>query len=147
MTERYVAGFAIRGDDNVLLVRKNKPSWQHGLLNGIGGKVEGDEGYNAAMRREFREETGLDVLNWLPFAREHGPGYIVMFYRTALMPNMLPARPVNDVGETLEWHSLRFVDDDEVVGNLQWLLPLARDTRDMMTVATTTSSIAEKPTW
>jgi hypothetical protein len=37
----YVCGFMFANDfTEVALIRKNKPEWQRGKLNGIGGKVE-----------------------------------------------------------------------------------------------------------
>lgn len=69
--KNYVAGFMFSKDgENIALIVKNKPDWQKGLLNGIGGKVElqdmdfchGDAIYNASLRamvREFEEETGV----------------------------------------------------------------------------------------
>jgi len=58
----YVLGFLFDTDENrVVLIRKTKPSWQAGKLNGVGGKIEGDEHPKQAMQREFREETGVDI--------------------------------------------------------------------------------------
>lgn len=55
----YVLGFAF-DDNKVLLIRKTKPKWQAGRLNGVGGKVEAfDKDYLAAMVREFHEETDI----------------------------------------------------------------------------------------
>jgi len=60
----YVVGFAFsRYGNKVALIRKNKPDWQAGKLNGIGGKVEKDEYHFDAMVREFREETGVQTNN------------------------------------------------------------------------------------
>ena len=42
--KKYVAGFMFSSDKSeVLLVEKMSPEWQRGLLNGIGGKIEGGE--------------------------------------------------------------------------------------------------------
>ncbi len=57
----YVVGFAFDDDENVALVRKKRPEWQKGYLNGVGGKIEEGESSRAAMVREFEEETGLGV--------------------------------------------------------------------------------------
>src|SRR5437764_210410 len=58
----YVCGFLFSPDrSQVLLIRKNRPAWQAGKLNGVGGKVEPGESLHAAMRREFREEAALDL--------------------------------------------------------------------------------------
>jgi len=58
----YVVGFAFYNDE-VLLIRKNRPKNQAGLLNGIGGKIEEfDDTPADAMAREFREECGLETI-------------------------------------------------------------------------------------
>lgn len=65
--DKFVVGFAFTEDrERVLLVGKNRPAWQKGLLNGIGGKIEPGEDTGTpytAMRRECFEETGLQ-LSW-----------------------------------------------------------------------------------
>ena len=58
----YVAGFCFSEcGGRVALIRKLKPEWQRGLLNGIGGKMEPGESLHSAMVREFEEETGAHV--------------------------------------------------------------------------------------
>ncbi len=59
--DRYVVGFVFSKDlSRVLLVLKNRPAWQNGKFNGIGGKIEADETAFEAMNREFVEETYFD---------------------------------------------------------------------------------------
>jgi 8-oxo-dGTP pyrophosphatase MutT (NUDIX family) len=60
----YVLGFAFdKARERVVLIRKERgPQVNIGLLNGVGGKIEGKEEDYAAMSREFFEETGV----WLP---------------------------------------------------------------------------------
>lgn len=59
--KRYVLGFAFSPDkQSVLLITKNRPDWQAGLFNGLGGKVEEtDSTIHYAMEREFLEEAGI----------------------------------------------------------------------------------------
>lgn len=58
--KKYVLGFAFNKDkDYVVMIKKNRPDWQAGLWNGVGGKVDGDELPHNAMVREFHEETGV----------------------------------------------------------------------------------------
>jgi 8-oxo-dGTP diphosphatase len=67
----YVAGFLFNPELNrVLLVKKSKPAWQVGALNAIGGKIENGETRQAAMVREFEEETGVRTIieTWKFFA-------------------------------------------------------------------------------
>jgi len=55
----YVLGFMFNQDySQVLLVLKNRPKWQAGKFNGIGGHVEPGETPEIAMSREFHEEVG-----------------------------------------------------------------------------------------
>lgn len=55
---RFVLGFLFSEDGSrVLLVWKNRPAWQNGKLNGVGGKIEPGETPLQAMKREFLEET------------------------------------------------------------------------------------------
>lgn len=57
---RYCLGFMFDVNTNlVLMIKKNRPEWQKYQWNGIGGKVEENEFPEAAMAREFKEETGL----------------------------------------------------------------------------------------
>ena len=69
---KYVVGFAFSKDRNdIVLIKKNKPEWQAGMVNGIGGKIEDtDDRPVDAMRREFKEETGVDTLanKWKHYA-------------------------------------------------------------------------------
>lgn len=114
------------GLTRVLLIRKNRPSWQAGLLNGLGGHVEEGETQTRAMVREFEEECGLRVGadRWNEFARlacAEGQ-WVVHFFRAFGIP-ILDARAMTD--EPLEvWHC-HLVPNLPTVPNLRWLIPLA----------------------
>jgi len=76
MSEKlYVLGFAFNAEaDHVVLVHKERPEWQKGLINGVGGKVEDfDAEYANGMSREFKEETGVFIAepDWEHFATMH----------------------------------------------------------------------------
>ena len=76
----YVVGFLTCGG-KVKLIRKLRPAWQEGLLNGIGGRVESGEIPHEAMRREFREEAGLDLTGWIQRITLHSPmGWRCFFF-------------------------------------------------------------------
>jgi len=80
---RYCLGFAFSYDlGNVLLIVKNRPIWQAGLLNGIGGKAEDGETTHDAMVRECEEETGLTIDTWNPFAQIKGDGFVIDCFKT-----------------------------------------------------------------
>jgi 8-oxo-dGTP diphosphatase len=127
----YVAGFLFDpAGERVALVRKGKPAWQAGRLNGIGGKVEPGEPPAEAMRREFCEEAGLDLAGWDLFATVGGDWGRVWFYRLFVTSGTL-AQVRTMEAEEIAVHdvaSIRFGVD--TLPNLGWLIPLARYRHD-----------------
>lgn len=126
MTE-YVCGFAFDTDaQNVALIRKARPAWQAGKLNGIGGHVEPGETASAAMGREFLEETGLYTPGWRRFLHltDGQLRWCVTFYRAFDVPlDKVETR----TDETVGVYCLDELPDMKVVPNLRWLIPLAAD--------------------
>lgn len=129
--QMMVAGFFFTSDrENVLLVEKKKPSWQAGLLNGVGGKCEFGETAAEAMVREFEEETTHHVCesDWFNFAVETHRDYELHCFMTVSTDDVkFPYK--NDAGEDLVWVDAALPPTSRIIGNLQWLLPLARDWR------------------
>jgi len=86
--QEYVNGFLFfkrDGFDKVLLILKNRPKWQAGCFNGIGGKVEPGELHIDAMRREFWEEAGVETnILWREFGVVEGVDYRVFYYTREL---------------------------------------------------------------
>lgn len=123
--KEYVAGFMKDSSDRVALVRKNKPAWQAGKLNGIGGGIEPNETPIDAMTREWFEETYNWHSEWERFAEIRFPETIVHFFKTRVP--LLPAFPVvNDIGERLEvWDYDAAISSSVTLPNLKWLLPVA----------------------
>lgn len=121
----FCLGFLFsRSLDQVLLIRKNRPAWQAGKLNGIGGKIEPNETPIEAMRREFWEEAGLSITDWTKFARLAKPfEFCVDCFYAVGEPNH--AKTQTD--EVLEVWSLPLFYNVPVISNLHWLLPLAQD--------------------
>src|SRR5437588_12445111 len=77
---KYCLGFAFdNAGQNVVLIRKKKPEWQAGKLNGVGGKIEELETVYEAMSREFQEETGIITIprDWRAYLYMYGPGFRV----------------------------------------------------------------------
>lgn len=129
--QSYVVGFMFSYDEKeVVLVRKAKPEWQKGFLNGVGGKIEPDEGYIDAMVREFREETGMDTETylWRKFARLVFTGGVVHFYMTRGETGRCSTQPPQDgVWEQIERVPVAAIPNMQTIPNLRWLIPLALD--------------------
>ncbi len=126
----YVAGFLLdRRGETVWLVRKNRPEWQAGKLNGVGGHIEMHESPAEAMRREFYEEAGLDIDTWDQYASVRGPWGVVYFFRAFGDFNVADNHPRTMTDEPIELHDAQRVPWD-AIPNLHWLIPLALYTHD-----------------
>ena len=126
---RFVAGFAFSADGGkVALVRKNRPRWQRGRLNAIGGSIEAGESEVQAMRREFREETGVDLPEeaWQPCVVLGNDDFEVTFFRT-FQADLGAVWTMTDE-EILVVPSLPI--DQDALPNLHWLLPMCLDDLD-----------------
>ena len=119
----YVAGFMFQ-NDKVALVRKNRPSWQVGKLNGIGGHVEVGERPVEAMCREFEEETGLETSShdWKDFTELTGPDWTVYFFFA--QGDLSQLRTTTD--EEIVVIPVKEVTVDNAIPNLTWLIPMAK---------------------
>lgn len=130
MPTEYVVGFLFSRDlSQVALIRKNRPAWMAGKLNGVGGHIEEDEEPAEAMEREFNEETGAAIggPGWMQFARLHGDnngGWAVHFF-WAVNQQDCEIRIVTD--EKVAWYSVSQIIAGSLpaIPNLRWLLPMA----------------------
>lgn len=126
----YVVGFAFDWDGRVALIRKNRPEWQAGRLNGIGGHVEPGERPEDAMEREFWEETATRLTAWDLFVVMDFPDAHIYFYRLLdLDPRVLDGLlTTTDEQVCLVWPG--DANRHLMIPNLTWLIPLAAYTAD-----------------
>ena len=121
--QEYACGFLFSPDrKRVLLIRKNRPAWQKGKLNGVGGKLEAGETPLDAMIREFREEAHLAIDSWQHILSLTGTDWRGHFFRAFGPIN--EAKPITD--ETLEIHPVDALPRD-TIPNLHWMIPLMLD--------------------
>jgi 8-oxo-dGTP diphosphatase len=124
----YVTGFLFDSTiQSVLLICKKRPAWQAGYLNGVGGKIESGETTTQAMRREFREETGVLINNWTYFVTlSSGAGdRSVDFYWAIKDIQKVNIRTMTD--ELVGWVTVRDLlhSRQKIIPNLFWLIPMA----------------------
>jgi 8-oxo-dGTP diphosphatase len=153
MKSRYVAGFLFdKKGEQVALIEKQRPDWQRFKLNGIGGKIEKNqrncmcyendcdqtnfdpcicpwETPDEAMRREFREETGVDLTPWRLYCVLHNARFEVNFF-CAFDDAVFDVRTNTD--EQVRVYDLVNVLDfrmtHPLIDNLRWLIPMAFST-------------------
>jgi 8-oxo-dGTP diphosphatase len=121
--KKYVVGFMFSPDKQfVALIKKNRPEWQAGKLNGIGGKIEDGETPRAAMVREFQEETGVRTYNedWEIAGRIEGAEFLVFILR-AFSDRVMYVGTVTD--EKVNLYITDHVSDREIVPNLTVIIP------------------------
>ena len=120
----YVVGFLHSEDKSlVVLIKKQRPKWQKGRLNGVGGHIEPGETPLAAMRREFKEEAGLTIADWKLAVEITAAAWRVHFFTCR--------GPVRDA-QTQTDEALRLVSLNSewplsILPNLRWLIPLCLD--------------------
>ena len=127
----YVVGFLFSDDRRwVTLIRKNRPDWQAGKYNGVGGKVEVGEAVNDAMVREFHEETGVKTkwTDWKEFALLRGSKGDAIYVFNATSTKHLSFVKTQTDEEIMNILVKHILDADEpypVVPNLPVLIRLA----------------------
>lgn len=117
----YVLGFLFTNDGFVWLIRKKKPSWQFGKLNGIGGKIEEGESPSDAMTREFKEEAGLTITDWRLFCNLGDEStyqiYCYFSFSEKVAETITEEKVSKQYSKSLP---------EDVIPNLKWLIPMAQ---------------------
>ena len=127
MTVDYVLGFMFdKKTKQVLLIMKNRPKWQRGKLNGIGGHIEPrDKSPKHAMAREFKEETGIETIpdKWGQVCLMSGIDWNVYVFRTF---NDDIFNYQNRTDEKCRLEEIKNLPEF-VIPNLRWLIPFSLD--------------------
>jgi 8-oxo-dGTP diphosphatase len=124
--KQYVLAFAFNLDcTRVLLIHKNRPSWQAGRYNAPGGRIEREhlEAPIDAVVREFKEECGLwtpDTI-WRLFLIHQSRGDEIFSFCMA-STHLHHARTITD--EPIAIVPVRKLPD-ETLPQLHWMIPLA----------------------
>jgi 8-oxo-dGTP diphosphatase len=116
--------------EQVLLIHRDKrPDDAHfGKFNGLGGKLEPDEDIVAGMKREIREEAGIEctklelagTISWPGFGK-HGEDWFGFLFRIFAFEGT--PHSGNDEG-TLVWKRLAEVDSLSLWEGDRFFLPL-----------------------
>ena len=117
----------------VLMVHRNaRPGDQHlGKYNGLGGKLEPDEDVMSGMRREIREEAGIEctamslrgTISWPGFGKQ-GEDWLGFVFLVEAWTGQVPPR--NEEGE-LSWVPVAALDGLPLWEGDRHFLPLVFD--------------------
>lgn len=128
----YCVGFAFNEDKSkVMLIRRSKPDWQKGKLNGIGGKVLRSESQFEGMQREFVEQAGIPtpMSDWKMYCTLHGEDYILYCFAIKLGKYVNALQSGGDIG----WYNVEDVSNwmpsNQLIHNVPWLVGMALDSR------------------
>lgn len=130
----YCVGFMFSPErDRVVLLRKAKPTWMAGKLNGVGGKVEPGETPLQAQAREFWEETGVRHYEWEYAGRLESTNSEIYIYR-AFSDAVDHVRTTTI--EPVDTYDVRLVTHNvvEVIPNLRWIIPYLLDRDESLSV-------------
>lgn len=127
-------GYVLSPDrTRVLLVHRNaRPGDEHlGKYNGLGGKLLPSEDVAGGMKRELREEAGIEAtamtlrgtINWTNFG-PNGENWLGFVFRIDAFEGTPPPR--NEEGD-LDWHPLALIDRLPMWEGDRYFLPLVFD--------------------
>ena len=140
--KQYVLGFMTDDSDNVLLIKKTKPEWQNGFLNGIGGKIElvnvsmfeNYEWPEDAMVREFKEETGIETTKkqWRLVTTAESSNFYMYVYHTHV-PDIFELNPRTTTEEEVSIVTIHRVGLEKVLPSARSFLYMCRATANTFT--------------
>ena len=123
----YTLGFIYKREfSEVLLMHKNRPNWQVGKLNGVGGRINPNEESIDCIVREVQEETGVktEKEDWTYFGEIRSSDWRVDLYALVYIGRGDDFSTTTD--EKVEWFRVDSLPDN-ILKNLRWMIPLAID--------------------
>lgn len=116
-----------RFDTKVLFVLKDRPAWQRGKLNLVGGKIEEGESPEQAAFRELLEETGYGAETVQQQGILQGHDTKIHCFRAYGFGAYSDQPPKGRPGETecpqwLHWNDAK--NDPRLIPNLRVIVPL-----------------------
>jgi len=125
---RLSVGFVFSSDgESVLLIKKKRPKFLAGLLNGTGGHADGDETPVQTVSRETDEETALfiPVSEWVFLFDETFGNGVELSYFAAVSDHLDRARQTTD--ETIHTLPVSSLSADKMAPGCIEALILARE--------------------
>lgn len=107
------------------MIKKNRPQWQTGLYNAIGGHAEVNETALDTLIREFCEETGVITVesDWSLFAILTGKEFCLNFFVTNKVDLSLLKTTTDEEIVILDANDL---NPSNSIVNISWLIKMAQ---------------------
>lgn len=125
--QKYVVAFVFNKDfSSVLLMHKNRPAWQNGLINGLGGKVEDGEDTFSTVSREIEEESGLKIPkeDWVKVGKVYSDSFTMDVFGSMYEGEISDAVTKED--EPIEWFKVNDLPSN-TIENVPWLVNITLD--------------------
>lgn len=125
--KKYTVGFIFNPIlSKVLLIRKERPEWQKGKLNGVGGKIEQRETSKHCIVREVAEECGLQTKDheWTRIGKMRGADWFCDVYTHVHQGSLNDVSTTTD--EEVQWFPVHKLPKN-ILTNLPWLIHLSLD--------------------
>lgn len=129
--KEYSLGLVTDTEKRIALIHKNRPDWEKGLLNGIGGRIEVGETPIEAVAREFEEEAGVYIRTqyWKQTIS------MVSTFTDSIVYIFTAKTETLDILKTMTDEEVVIVPldnlPDNIIPNLQWMIPLSLSSCDM----------------
>lgn len=113
LVKKYVCGFAFSKDLKIAyLVRKERPSWQANLLNGVGGLIDNGEDVVQGMCREFFEECGINTYleQWTTFDSFKNKEIEITYLYCVLDEDQKPQTTTDEQVWSVYWQNYNYLE-------------------------------------
>jgi len=126
---QYVVGLCFDPTYNMvaMVLKRSGPPCVIGNWNGVGGKIDPGETPAQAMVREFREETGVEIIedDWHQYATLNAINYDIHFFWAA-SSSMFQCRTMEK--EPIKvWFVPDLMGESNVMPNMRWMIPYLQD--------------------
>lgn len=102
---QVIVGIIINSQQEILIAKRPSDKYKGGLWEFPGGKVEKGETLLQALRRELKEEIGIDVLaatSWLIIQHDYGDRFVIL---NIWLINDFLGEPHGKEGQQISWVS------------------------------------------
>jgi len=121
----YAVGFAFdETGEHLLLIKKKRPWWQVGYLNGLGGVIAPNQDIYEAMKDHAVKEANLPRVDWKCFTKvSYDEAILFVFTYTFKSKTIQNCFSSKDEELCILKHVL--VANRKVIPDLRWLVPMA----------------------